>query len=147
MAMRRTSIERGNGNSREDHVMQQSGARSDDELSRIGVSVPTSLLNRFTEFIEKKGYSNRSEAVRDLMRDVLVAQSVSNSGQKVIGTLTLVYGHHVRQLNDRLVGMQHDHYDQIVSTIHVQLGMHLTQVAPTACDSVLSTLVGFATSE
>jgi CopG family nickel-responsive transcriptional regulator len=71
--------------------------------------------------MEKKGYENRSEAVRDLMRDALISDNTADPARHVIGTLTLVYDHHVRQLNDRLVGMQHNHYDQIVSTIHVHL--------------------------
>ena len=50
--------------------------------------------------------------------------SVGDLRGEAVGTLTLVYDHHIRQLNDRLVGMQHDHHDQIVSTIHVHLDHH-----------------------
>lgn len=96
----------------------------EDELSRVGVAVPGSLLERFDRLIEKKGYASRSEAFRDLMRDSLIEEDVGNLRGDVVGTLTLVYDHHVRQLNDRIVGMQHDHYDQIVSTIHVHLDHH-----------------------
>lgn len=96
-------------------------AQEEEELSRLGVSVPTSLLTRFDALIDRKGYSSRSEAYRDLMREALIAEFVAEPGQQVIGTVTLIYDHHVRQLNDRLVELQHKHHDQIVSTIHVHL--------------------------
>jgi CopG family transcriptional regulator, nickel-responsive regulator len=92
-----------------------------DELSRIGVAVPTSLLDPFDALIAQKGYANRSEAFRDLMRDALIRQIVANPQTTVVGTVTLVYDHHVRQLNDRLIGMQHDHFSQIISSVHVHL--------------------------
>ena len=92
-----------------------------DELSRIGIAVPASLLDAFNQLIEEKGYENRSEAFRDLMRDALIERTVSGPESDVVGTLTLVYDHHVRQLHNRLVGMQHSHHHQIVSTIHVHL--------------------------
>jgi CopG family nickel-responsive transcriptional regulator len=95
--------------------------QAEEELSRLGVSVPASLLTRFDELITRKGYASRSEAYRDLMRDALIEEFTSVPSQPVIGTLTLVYNHHVRQVNDRLVDMQHSHHDQIVSTIHVHL--------------------------
>lgn len=91
------------------------------ELSRIGVALPKDLLDQFDALISRQGYGNRSEAFRDLMRDALVQEKVAQPKVDVIGTLTLVYDHHVRQLNDRLIGTQHDHYHQVVSTIHVHL--------------------------
>ncbi len=94
---------------------------ADDELSRIGIAVPASLLGAFDELTGEKGYANRSEAFRDLMRDALIERSISSPDADVIGTVTLVYNHHARHLNDRLVGMQHNHYHQIISTIHVHL--------------------------
>ncbi|MGA7236501.1 MAG: nickel-responsive transcriptional regulator NikR [Bryobacteraceae bacterium] len=102
----------------------QNPAPLDDELNRIGIAVPASLLEQFDRLIEKKGYGSRSEACRDLMRDALIEDSVGDLRGEAVGTLTLVYDHHIRQLNDRLVGMQHDHHDQIVSTIHVHLDHH-----------------------
>jgi CopG family nickel-responsive transcriptional regulator len=96
-------------------------AAPQEELSRLGVSVPTALLARFDELLARKGYTSRSEAYRDLMRDALIAEFVAKPNQQVIGTLTLVYDHHVRQVNDRLVELQHRHHNQIVSTIHVHL--------------------------
>jgi CopG family transcriptional regulator, nickel-responsive regulator len=94
---------------------------STDELSRIGVAGPTSLLDPFDQLIAGKGYANRSEAFRDLMREALIKQTVANPNTEVVGTVTLVYDHHIRQLNDRLIGMQHDHFSQIISSVHVHL--------------------------
>jgi CopG family nickel-responsive transcriptional regulator len=93
----------------------------EEALSRLGISVPTALLDRFDASIASKGYASRSEAYRDLMRNALIEEFVATPKQQVIGTLTLVYNHHVRQVNDRLTGMQHGHHNQIVCTIHVHL--------------------------
>jgi CopG family nickel-responsive transcriptional regulator len=58
------------------------------------------------------------------MRESLIAQTIGDPGTEVVGTVTLVYDHHVRQLNDRLTGMQHEHFEQIVSTTHIHLDHH-----------------------
>lgn len=91
------------------------------ELSRIGVAIPEKLLEDFDRLISKRGYANRSEAFRDLIRDELIGETVAQPAQEVVGTLTLVYDHHVRQLGDRLTEMQHAHHHQIISTLHVHL--------------------------
>jgi CopG family transcriptional regulator, nickel-responsive regulator len=105
-------------------VPSEPSSNADTELSRIGVAVPTLLLDQFDRLIAEKGYANRSEAFRDLMRESLIAQTIGDPGTEVVGTVTLVYDHHVRQLNDRLTGMQHDHFEQIVSTTHIHLDHH-----------------------
>ena len=91
------------------------------ELSRIGVAIDTSLLDQFDSLIAKRGYTNRSEAFRDLIRDELVEESWQSPDSNVVGTVTLVYDHHVRLLNERLTDMQHDHHRSILSTLHVHL--------------------------
>lgn len=91
------------------------------ELCRIGVAIDQSLLDKFDGLIERKGYTNRSEAFRDLIRDSLVREQAELPEQIVAGTLTLVYDHHVRQLADRLTDMQHDHHHEIISTLHVHM--------------------------
>lgn len=91
------------------------------ELRRIGIAIPDDLLTVFDQLIDRRGYTNRSEAFRDLMRDALLQETVSKSKEEVVGTLTLVYDHNVRQLSDRLVKQQHDHHHQIISTLHVHL--------------------------
>ncbi len=91
------------------------------ELSRIGVAIDTDLLQKFDHLIERRGYANRSEAFRDLIRDQLVEAARQHHESEVVGTVTLVYDHHVRLLNEKLTDMQHDHYHQILSTLHVHL--------------------------
>jgi CopG family transcriptional regulator, nickel-responsive regulator len=91
------------------------------ELARIGVAIESSLLEEFDRLIELRGYSSRSEAFRDMIRGELNQVQVSSPNQRVVGTLTIIYDHHVRQLSDKLTGMQHDHHHEIVSTLHVHL--------------------------
>jgi CopG family nickel-responsive transcriptional regulator len=90
-------------------------------LSRIGVAIDANLLNRFDRLIARRGYHNRSEAFRDLIRDELVEQTWSSPESSVVGTVTLVYDHHVRLLNEKLTSIQHDFQHSILSTLHVHL--------------------------
>ena len=91
------------------------------DLSRIGVAIDSELLDKFDELINKRGYTNRSEAFRDLIRDELVEKSWESPESSVVGTVTLVYDHHVRNLNEKLTGIQHDFHHVILSTLHVHL--------------------------
>lgn len=91
------------------------------ELSRIGVAIDSDLLKKFDDLIAARGYTNRSEAFRDLIRDELVEQVSQAPDSEVVGTLTLVYNHHVRMLGDKLTDLQHEHYHHILSTLHVHL--------------------------
>ncbi len=95
--------------------------KPDGDLSRIGIALPAPLLHEFDRSIRRKGYATRSEAFRDLIRNDLIQEAVAQPDQEVVGTLTLVYDHHVRQLSDRLTQMQHEHHHQIISTLHVHL--------------------------
>jgi CopG family nickel-responsive transcriptional regulator len=91
------------------------------DLCRIGVAIDEDLLGQFDEMLARKGYSNRSEAFRDLIRDALVREETTGPEREAVGTLTLVYDHHVRQLADKLTDMQHDHFREIISTLHVHM--------------------------
>jgi CopG family nickel-responsive transcriptional regulator len=91
------------------------------ELSRIGVAIDSTLLAKFDELIAQRGYTNRSEAFRDLIREELVQESWESPESEVVGTVTLVYDHHVRMLSEKLTDMQHEHHQQILSTLHVHL--------------------------
>ena len=91
------------------------------ELSRIGVAIDSDLLDRFDQLISKRGYTNRSEAFRDLIRDELVQKSWESPDSNVVGTVTLVYDHHVRMINEKLTDMQHEHHRAILSTLHIHL--------------------------
>ena len=91
------------------------------ELSRIGVAIDSDLLEKFDRLIAARGYTNRSEAFRDLIREELVDTASEQPDLEVVGTVTLVYDHHVRMLSDKLTDMQHEHYHHILSTLHVHL--------------------------
>jgi CopG family nickel-responsive transcriptional regulator len=91
------------------------------ELSRIGVAIDSDLLARFDRLIAQRKYTNRSEAFRDLIRDELVEKTWESPESHVVGTVTLVYDHHVRLLNEKLTSIQHDFHRLILSTLHVHL--------------------------
>jgi len=94
------------------------------DLSRIGVAIDSDLLQKFDEHIQERGYTNRSEAFRDLIRQALIERTAEKPDSLVVGTLSLVYDHHVRLLSDRLTAMQHDHFHLVLSTLHVHLDHH-----------------------
>jgi CopG family nickel-responsive transcriptional regulator len=94
------------------------------ELARIGVAIEGDLLAEFDRLIEGRGYASRSEAFRDLIRAELNAVQTNAPEAYVVGTLTLLYDHHVRMLAEKLTEMQHEHHDAIVSTLHVHLDHH-----------------------
>ena len=91
------------------------------ELSRIGVAIDSDLLAKFDALIAKRGYTNRSEAFRDLIREELIEKAWESPDSKVVGTVTIVYDHHVRLLNEKLTDLQHEFYHHILSTLHVHL--------------------------
>ncbi len=93
------------------------------DITRFGVSIEDTLLASFDQLIDERGYTNRSEALRDLIRDALVQSHVDakNQSREVIGSLTLIYDHHSRDLADRLAERQHEHPEVIVSVMHVHL--------------------------
>jgi CopG family nickel-responsive transcriptional regulator len=82
------------------------------------------LLERFDSLIERKGYVNRSEAIRDLVRGALVEDQWDRGDEQTVGTVTIVYDHHTRDLADKLTEHQHAHHDAIVSSLHVHLDDH-----------------------
>jgi len=94
------------------------------KLIRFGVSADARLLEKFDELIEEKCYANRSEAIRDLIRDQLVEFAWTKSNEEVVGTLTLVYNHESHELSDKLTRLQHGHHTSIISTLHVHLDAH-----------------------
>jgi CopG family nickel-responsive transcriptional regulator len=91
------------------------------ELVRFGVSLDSGLLKRFDALIGRRGYTNRSEAVRDLIRDELVSEDWRSGPEDAVATVTLVYDHHQLQMPRRLTEAQHDHHGLIVSSLHVHL--------------------------
>jgi CopG family nickel-responsive transcriptional regulator len=94
------------------------------DLTRFGISIDDRLLKRFDALIADKGYGNRSEAIRDLIRGALVEEQWAREDEETVGTVTLVYDHHTRDLSDKLTEQQHSHHDAIVSALHVHLDAH-----------------------
>ena len=91
---------------------------------RFGISLDEKLLANFDQLIEQKSYVNRSEAIRDLIRSALVDERLGSGDQNAVGTVTLIYDHHVRDLSDKLTEHQHAHHEQIISALHVHLDAH-----------------------
>lgn len=93
------------------------------DLVRFGVSIEGELLERFDEQIKQKGYTNRSEAIRDLIRDRIVKEEW-NSDDETVGTITIVYDHHTRELMGHLTHLQHSFEGEIKSVLHIHLDHH-----------------------
>ncbi|MCC3377647.1 MULTISPECIES: nickel-responsive transcriptional regulator NikR [Paenibacillaceae] len=97
---------------------------SDSTLKRFGVSMDETLLKEFDEMIKRKGYENRSEAVRDLVRDALVKQSSADDEQDVAGSILLFYDHHQSDLMQEITHIQHTMHHAILATTHFHLDSH-----------------------
>lgn len=93
------------------------------DLERLSFSLERPLLERLEALRQEAGYANRSEYLRDLIRGRLVERAWELD-QEAVGTITLVYDHHVHQLNEKLTALQHDHHDVIMATTHVHLDHH-----------------------
>ena len=93
-------------------------------IVRFGVSVPDELLEKFDRIIEEKGYVNRSEAIRDLMRDFIIRHEWETGDSEVAGTITMLYNHDEADVVKELLDLQHDYLEEIVSSIHVHMDEH-----------------------
>ena len=94
-------------------------------LVRFSVAIPSTLLDEFDEYAAGRGTSaNRSEAVRDLIRERLVEEALTSPDAEVVGSITMVYDHHTPDLSHKLDEIQHDHIPLIISTTHVHLDHH-----------------------
>ncbi len=90
-------------------------------VERVGVSFEPELLDRFDALIKAKGYTNRSEAIRDLVRKSLIESEVEDEKGDVIGTLTIIYDHDAANVANRLLHIQHHHHSEISSTTHIHV--------------------------
>jgi CopG family nickel-responsive transcriptional regulator len=90
-------------------------------VERVGVSFEPELLKDFDELIGRMGYTNRSEAIRDLVRKAIIEESVAGEKGEVIGTLTIIYDHHEGDVTDKLLHIQHHHHAEISSTTHIHV--------------------------
>ncbi len=94
-------------------------------LTRFSVAIDDELLSRFDDLVARRGLGvNRSEAVRDLVRDALVEAEWEESDELTVGTVTMVFDHHASDLAEKLDALQHAHHDKIVSSMHVHLDAH-----------------------
>jgi CopG family transcriptional regulator, nickel-responsive regulator len=94
------------------------------DLYRFGVSLEKNLINDFDVLIKNENYKNRSEAIRDLIREKLVQKKWTEGGT-VAGAIVMTYDHHKRELVNKMLDIQHDHHDMTMSTLHVHLDHHL----------------------
>ncbi len=90
------------------------------KTTRFAVSLDSELLESFDRVIESQGYNNRSEAVRDLIRDKLVTQNWDEK-EEAVGTITLIFNHHLYSLSDDITAKQHEHHSLIISSMHLHL--------------------------
>ena len=94
------------------------------KLVRFGVAMAEELLRSFDRLVDRRGYENRSEALRALVREALVEDSWQDARRTLYGTITLTYNHHVRGLNTKLLAIQHGFPGAIISTLHVHADTH-----------------------
>ena len=95
------------------------------ELMRFSVAMPEDLLVEFDRYVARRGLAkNRSEVVRDLVREALDESALAQPGTEAVGTLTIAFNHHASDLQEKLDHIQHDHFDSIVSSMHVHLDAH-----------------------
>jgi CopG family nickel-responsive transcriptional regulator len=95
------------------------------KLVRFGVAMDDQLLEQFDRLVARRGAAgNRSEAVRDLVRDALVGEEWEGPGTEIVGTITMVFDHHANDLAEKLDRVQHAHHDKVISKMHVHLDAH-----------------------
>ena len=92
-------------------------------LNRVGISLDEELLKQFDELIGQRGYSNRSEAIRDMIREELIKKEWSDakSDKTQVGVAILVYDHDAHDLSHKLMHLQHDSHGLVISTTHVHM--------------------------
>ena len=91
------------------------------KVVRFGVSIEDNLLKTYDKTIKKNGYTNRSEAIRDLIRDFLINEKWEKSNKEVVGALTIIFDHEKRGISDKLIDLQHEKHTHIISTMHIHL--------------------------
>jgi CopG family nickel-responsive transcriptional regulator len=92
------------------------------DLTRVSISLEENLLTAFDKLITAKGYATRSEAIRDLIRDLLIRQEARSKTGEQVAVVTMVFDHHARELAAKLIDKQHHHHNLVVSSLHVHLG-------------------------
>ena len=95
-----------------------------EKIVRFRTTITPKLQERFDGILEERGYANRSEGIRDLVRNFIVASEWEMEEGEAVGSLTLLYDHDVRGVSDKLVELQHTHHANILSSMHVHLDEH-----------------------
>ena len=90
------------------------------ELIRLSISLEKPLCEKLDKMVKTSGYSNRSEYIRDLIRDRMVSEQWEKS-EEVLGTITLIYNHHQRELSEKITDIQHNHHEQVMASTHIHL--------------------------
>lgn len=90
-------------------------------LTRFGMSLDSTLLDRFDQLISRTGPKNRSEAIRDLIRDALVRHDWEQEKGEKVGTITLIYDHHAGDISERMTELEHRHHQLVISKMHIHL--------------------------
>jgi len=93
------------------------------DIIRFGISLEKALLANFDNLIKRRKYTNRSEAIRDLIRQELLQKELEED-REVAGAITFIYDHHQRDLLNKIIDVQHDHQDIIQSSQHIHLDHH-----------------------
>jgi CopG family transcriptional regulator, nickel-responsive regulator len=94
------------------------------QIERVGVSLEKELLEAFDKLIAEKGYQSRSEAIRDLIRQQLSSDRLSNEKAEAVAAVVLVYDHHATAIMERLTELQHSHFLKTISSLHIHLDHH-----------------------
>ncbi len=95
-----------------------------EKIVRFSTTITPKLLERFDKILEERGYANRSEGIRDIIRNFIVANEWEREEGEAVGSLTLLYDHDVRGVSDKLIELQHTHHTSILSSMHVHLDEH-----------------------
>ncbi len=90
-------------------------------VERVGVSFEPRLLSKFDTLLKKRGYTNRSEAIRDLIRKEIIESEMKEEDAEVIGTLTIIYDHEIGNITNKLLHLQHHHHEEITFTTHIHI--------------------------
>ena len=94
----------------------------EEEITRIGVSLPKRLLDEFDSIIKTRGYSSRSEAIRDAIRNYIAEYKWLESEKgEIVGVVNVIYDHNVRGISDAIIDLQHEFLENIMTTLHIHL--------------------------
>ena len=91
------------------------------DLARLSFSIENKLYQKLEKLVSEKGYKNRSEFIRDMIRDKIVAEEWENNQEEVVATISIIYNHHKRELSNKLTELQHCHHNLVLASTHIHL--------------------------